>query len=274
MLKIIGADIRTVLTDEEYFADKTRFGSTEYAEYMENGEIGLAMSLEARSRLESSDTAALLFGKVVHACLENPEEFSKFVPGKTVYTTPAGIAKNELGAKDYFILKSFLASFPLDLEGIRNASEYYEMETGYWLDITIYDPVTRREILTKFRCKPDLAFRLTFSNETYILDWKTTSKFSGSDFARKYLHQGELYSNLMYLVLGSDTFKHINYMFEKDHPYKQYDLPENAYKITQDNQQTFLNNAIKMQYVLDDHARYINKNAVISNETLRCFIKR
>lgn len=272
-IKITNVEIRAIHTDEEYFADRERFGSTEYAEYMENREIGLAMSIESRSRLESSETAALLFGKAVHLCLQDPSAFSRFTEGKTLYTTPSGYAKNELGAKDYFLLSNFLNSFPLDLEAIKSSSDFYEKEVGYFLDITIYYPVLKNEIVIKFRCKPDLAFRLLLDPSLYIIDWKTSSKFGGYDFAKKYHHQGELYSNLMYLITGVDSFQHINYIFEKDHPYKQYDLPPNTFKITNENQQEFLMNALNMQFVMESHKRYIQKNAVISNDVLKCFTK-
>lgn len=271
--RIKDVKIATVHSDEEYFADGRRFGSTEYSEYLQNREIGLAISIEARSTMESSETGALLFGKAVHLCLQDPSNFLNYTIAKTQSTTPSGFSKGELGIKDYFLLKHFLRAFPLDMKKLMDSSDFYEKEVGYFLDITICNEETELEKVVRFRCKPDLSFRLALDNHLYIVDWKTTSKFAGIEFTKKYLHQGELYANLMYLVTGVDMIQHINYVFEKDHPYRQYDLEGNTYHINESVQQTFLNNALNMQNVRDNHELFLDKNCVLSNEVLKCFRK-
>jgi hypothetical protein len=271
MYKIVDVKINITKDDEEYFADPERFGSTEYAEYMKNKAIGLAISIESRASLERSETGALLFGKALHLCLHDPEMFKTFNVGKTQSTTPASFTNNELGIKDYFMLKHFLESFNVDLNAIRNSSEFFEQEIGYFLDITILDESTGEECEVKFRCKPDLAFRLSLDPTLYIVDWKTMSRYSGSEFSVKYMHQGELYSHLMYLVTGVGSIEHINYIFEKEHPYKQYDLESNIFQITESSQRLFLKNAIRMNSVRKDHKPFLSKNAVIGNSILKCF---
>lgn len=272
MYKIVNVDITVVNDDAEYFGDKERFGSTEYAEYMRNKDIGLAMYLESRETFEQAETGALLFGKTLHLCLQDPDAFNLFRPGKTQTTTTTGFSKNELGERDYFILKRHLESFPRSVfDGIKKNAEFYEQEVGYFLDIKILNVNTGHEIDAKFRCKPDLAFRFPFDNVLYILDWKTASKFGGSEFTVKYLHQGELYAQLMYLVTGVDSIQHINYIFEKEHPYKQYDLGANDFKITEGSQRLFLNNAVNMQTIRNNHKTFLNKNASLNNDILRFF---
>lgn len=266
--------IAKVLSDEEYFADGRRFGSTEYSEYLQNGDIGLAISIEVKSTMESSETGALLFGKAVHLCLQDPSNFLNYTIAKTQSTTPLGFSKGELGVKDYFLLKHFLKAFPLDMKKIMDSSDFYEKEVGYFLDITILNNETGLEKVVRFRCKPDLSFRLALDDHLYIIDWKTTSRFGGNDFTKKYLHQGELYANLMYLVTGDNTIQHINYIFEKDHPYRQYDLDGNTFHINESVQQNFLKNALGMHSVRDNTELFLEKNSVLNNEVLKCFAKK
>jgi len=272
MYKIVNVNISVTKDDAEYFADRERFGSTEYAEYMQHKEIGLAMRIESQDTFEQAETAALLFGSALHMCLHDREMFNMFRVGKTQSTTSAGFKVNELGIKDYFILKRYLDSFPWEVfQGIKESAEWYEQEIGYFLDIKVSNVGTGEEIDLKFRCKPDLAFRLPLTDVLYILDWKTTSKFGGGEFAMKYMHQGELYAQLMYLVKEVSTIQHINYIFEKDHPYKQYDLGAHDFKISEGTQRLFLNNAVKMHKVRNNHKSFLNKNTTLNNDILRCF---
>lgn len=264
-MKIKNVVIKAGVPESVYFEDEGRIGSTQYGQYCQSPG---ALAVEMLKTDDEEAGRALIFGKLLHGLLDGTYVLEDFTVGKNKTTNASMLEKKEIGSADMFILKLMLSNFPIDLERLKVESEVCEQEVGYFLDFELESG----EVI-KVRCKADLLFRMPFSNEIEIVDFKTASAFQNGKFDERYQNQAELYAFCAYFIHGAMKFIPTTYYFMKEAPYQQYDVVRPTIEITEEVIDRVISNLIGTEDVIKDPIPYLKHNVILSNESLKCFAK-
>lgn len=264
-MRINSVKITSDVPDIIYFSDLGRIGSTQYGAYCQSpGTLACDMLKEDDEEVGR----ALIFGKLLHGMLDGSLNLDEYTIGKTKTTTALTLKKNEIGSSDAFVLRTMLSNFPIDINKIRDGCELFEQEKGYFLDFEMEDGQT-----IKVRCKADLLFKVPFSDEIEIIDFKTASSFQNGKFDEKYQFQAELYAFCSHFIHSAEMVTPTTYYFMKEAPYRQYDIVRPKIKINEDFINMIVLNLIGATDVMIDPVPYLKYNVSLNNETLKCFTR-
>lgn len=265
-MKIKDLKIKCGVPDSLYYTDPGRIGSTQYSAYCQ---CPGALASDSLRDEDEDEGRALVFGKLVHAIIDKSLSIDDYTISKYKTTSSKMINNKEIGSDDYNILRRMIDQFPLDLKRIKEESEIFEQEVGYFLDFELEEG---RHV--KVRCKPDLLFQLYLSNEIELLDFKTTSESAfASSFQQKYKFQAELYAFCVHYIHKVTKIIPTTYYFEKKAPYIQRDLVMDPIIISDIFLADVMDKLIEASNVMERPVCYLKYNNKISSKTLLYFSK-
>jgi hypothetical protein len=189
MFKSIEVKKVSLVSEEEYFGDKERIGSSDYSLYTEN-EAEYIYSLKK----DRSESSSMQLGSLFHQMICGDIHLKDYAPDDKYKTTSKKRLKEGfIGANDYHFLSLVLDNFPLDLKKLESDCDIFEREHGYHLDL-----LYKGEEL-KIRVKPDVLFQKLFCVDVNIIDWKTASGFFRRDPRPL---QAQFYCLMMWIILS------------------------------------------------------------------------